>query len=59
LVGDSLVAVGAEMVAAALVYVIVFLAFGLTADERRLYLAKVLAFRTHLRLPARAVSEGA
>ena len=57
-IGGSLVAVGAEMVAAVAVYVVVFVSFGLRGDERRLYLAKALAFRTHLRVRA-ALSEGA
>jgi O-antigen/teichoic acid export membrane protein len=57
-IGGSLLAVGAEMVAAMAVYAITFVAFGLSGDERRLYLSKVLAFRTHLRVPA-AVSGGA
>jgi hypothetical protein len=57
-IGGSLVAVGAEMVAAVAVYAVVFVAFGLRAEERRAYMAKILAFRTHLRVPA-AMSEGA
>jgi hypothetical protein len=40
LVGDSLMAVATEMVAAVAVYVVAFLGFAITGTERRLYLLK-------------------
>ena len=40
LVGDSLFAVAAEMVAAVVVYAVAFLGFAITGTERRLYLSK-------------------
>jgi O-antigen/teichoic acid export membrane protein len=43
LVPPSLVAVGAEMVSACLVYVAVFVAFGISREERRFYLMKLLS----------------
>jgi O-antigen/teichoic acid export membrane protein len=58
LVGNSLVAVGAECAAAMLVYAVVFMAFAINVRERRLYLTKRLAMRTQLRLHA-PVTEGA
>jgi O-antigen/teichoic acid export membrane protein len=42
LVPTSLIAVGAEMAAACLVYVAVFVAFGISGDERRCYLTRVV-----------------
>jgi O-antigen/teichoic acid export membrane protein len=57
LVGDSLVAVGAEMVAAVAVYAITFLLVGVSTSERRFYMAK-LAELGGLRLQT-PVSEGA
>jgi O-antigen/teichoic acid export membrane protein len=59
LVGTSLVAVGAEMMAAALVYAVVFLLFGISPIERRFYLSKAWELTTVWRLPAPSVSEGA
>ena len=58
-VGGSLVAVGAEMVAAVAVYAITFLLFGVSASERRFYMAKLAEFGGRLRLQPPAVSEGA
>jgi O-antigen/teichoic acid export membrane protein len=59
LIGQSLVAVGAEMIAAVCVYAITFLMFGISAAERRFYLSKALEFSTRARLPVRTVSESA
>jgi Na+-translocating ferredoxin:NAD+ oxidoreductase RnfE subunit len=60
LVGTSLIAVGADMAAAALVYAIVFLLFGINTIERRFYLSKVLELSTFWRMPSPPVSaEGA
>ena len=59
LIGQSLVAVGAEMIAAVGVYAITFLTFGISAAERRFYLSKVLEFTTHARLAVPTVSESA
>jgi len=58
LVPVSLVAVGAEMAAACLVYAAVFVAFGITREERRFYLTK--SFNLLQRTPLRVrLSEGA
>ena len=54
----SLIAVGAEMAAACAVYLTVFLAFGISREERRFYLSKT--FHLLQRTPARVrMSEGA
>jgi hypothetical protein len=58
-VGDSLVAVGAEMVAAVLVYAITFLLVGVSTSERRFYMSKLAELGGRLRLQTPAVSEGA
>jgi O-antigen/teichoic acid export membrane protein len=57
LVGSSLAAVGAEGVTAALVYLLTFLFFGISAAERRLYLSKAAELTTRWRL--QMVAEGA
>jgi O-antigen/teichoic acid export membrane protein len=59
LVGDSLVAVGAEMVAAVGVYAITFLLVGVSTRERRFYLSQLAELGGRLRLHRSAVSEGA
>ena len=58
LVGASLIAVGAQIVAAALVYAVTFLFFGVSAVERRFYLSKALALTPRWRVPVASVSEG-
>jgi O-antigen/teichoic acid export membrane protein len=58
MLGASLPGVAAEMIAAVAVYAVVFVAFGLRAEERRRYVARLFAFRAQPRVPA-AVSEGA
>jgi O-antigen/teichoic acid export membrane protein len=57
LVSNSLVAVGAELFSAAFVYVVVFLFFGISGSERRLYLSKLGELTSRWRL--QTVSEGA
>jgi O-antigen/teichoic acid export membrane protein len=57
-VGDSLVAVGAEMAAAAAVYVTTFVFFGLSRRERRFYFEKLAALTARWRTPVAHV-EGA
>jgi O-antigen/teichoic acid export membrane protein len=59
LVGSSLVAVGAEMAAAALTYAAVFLLFGISAVERRFYVSKALELTAGWRVTPPPVSEGA
>jgi O-antigen/teichoic acid export membrane protein len=59
LVGDSLVGVGAEMVAAVCVYAAAFLLVGVGRSERRFYMSKLAELGGRLRLPAPTVSEGA
>jgi hypothetical protein len=56
-IGDSLIAVGLEIVAAALVYVVTFLFIGVSVHDRRLYLAQVGALASRRRL--QPASEGA
>jgi O-antigen/teichoic acid export membrane protein len=58
-VGDSLVAVAAEMVAAVAVYAITFLTLGVSTSERRFYMSKVAELGGRLGLHAPIVSEGA
>jgi O-antigen/teichoic acid export membrane protein len=58
LVGASLLAVAAEMAAAAAVYSATFLAFGATAGERRFCVDRVRRLATRSRLTARPLSEG-
>jgi len=54
----SLIAVAAEMAAACAVYAVVFVAFGISREERRFYLTK--AFHLLQRTPVRVrLSEGA
>ena len=55
---DSLVAVGAEMISAVVVYAIAFL-LGISHDERRFYVSKLAQMGGRLRPRAAAVSEGA
>jgi O-antigen/teichoic acid export membrane protein len=59
LIGQSLVAVGAEMTAAVCVYAITFLMLGISSTERRFYLSKALEFTARARVPAPTVSESA
>ncbi len=59
LVGDSLVAVGAEMAAAVVVYAITFLLVGVSTSERRFYMSKLAELGGRLRLHMPTVSEGA
>lgn len=59
LVGDSLFAVGAEMIAAAGVYAVVFLFFGVSAGERRFYFAQAVECINRYRVPGKTISEGA
>jgi O-antigen/teichoic acid export membrane protein len=58
LVPTTLLAVGAEMAAAAFIYAVTFVLFGISAAERRFYLSKVteIVGRT---VPAPSVTEGA
>jgi len=58
LVPATLIAVIAEMAAAALVYAVAFLSCGIKPAERRFYLAK-LAELVGRSVPARSVPEGA
>jgi O-antigen/teichoic acid export membrane protein len=58
LVPINLFAVGGEMAAAAGVYVLVFIFFGITADQRRLYLAKGIELLRR-RAPAEAPNDSA
>jgi O-antigen/teichoic acid export membrane protein len=51
LIGSSLIAVGMEMMAAMGVYVVTFIAFGVTAVERRFYASKALQVTALLPLP--------
>jgi len=57
-VPHTLIAVAAEMAAAALVYAVTFLLFGISQAERRFYISKLteLVGRPG---PARSVTEGA
>jgi O-antigen/teichoic acid export membrane protein len=59
LVGASLVAVAAEMMAAAAVYAATFLFFGASAAERRFCVEHARRLVTRSRLVARPLSEGA
>jgi O-antigen/teichoic acid export membrane protein len=59
LIGASLIAVGVEMAAAAIVYAATFLLFGIRAVERRFYLSKALELTGGWRLSPSPVSEGA
>jgi hypothetical protein len=59
LVGNSLVGVGAEMVAAVFVYAATYLLVGVDRSERRFYLAKLAELGGRLRLQTPTVSEGA
>ena len=54
----NIFAVGAEMLAAALVYAATFLLFGISAAERRFYMSKVSQLTLGW-LPAPSMSEGA
>ena len=58
-VGGSLLAVGAEMVAAVLVYAITFLLVSVSATERRFYISKLSELGGRVHLPAPTMSEGA
>jgi len=62
-VPTSIVAVAAEMGTAALLYAVTFVAFGITAAERRLYVAKAVEITGHWpplrRVMHATVSEGA
>ena len=58
LVPPTLVAIGAEMAAACLVYAIVFVFFGISAVERHFYLSKARELLQR-RAPAQPVAEGA
>jgi O-antigen/teichoic acid export membrane protein len=58
-VGQTLPAVGAEMIAAASVYAATFLRFGVGADERRFYLSKAHALLSRGHWFAPSVAEGA
>jgi len=58
LLPTSIVAVAAEMAAACLVYVVVFVAFGINRDERRFYLGKAFQLLQQTPLRVRAL-EGA
>jgi O-antigen/teichoic acid export membrane protein len=59
LIGASLVAVAAEMIAAVLVYAAVFLSFAVSAGERRIYFSKAIEVANLLRPAARVAPEGA
>jgi O-antigen/teichoic acid export membrane protein len=59
LIGESLVAVGVEMIAAVCVYAVTFLMFAISAGERRFYLSKALEFSTRTRVPVPTMSESA
>jgi len=58
LVSPTLVAVGAEMTAAVLVYAVTFILFGISPAERRFYLSKITELLGRS-VPAPSVSEGA
>jgi O-antigen/teichoic acid export membrane protein len=58
LVPPHLVAIGAELAMAVAVYAVVFVFFGITAQQRRLYLSKTIAL-VQRRGPADVVPEGA
>jgi hypothetical protein len=58
LVPVSLFAVGAELLIACGVYALVFVALGISAAQRQLYLSNVVAL-IRQRVPRRPVSEGA
>ena len=57
-VGDTLIAVGAEMATAAAVYAVTFLFFGISAAERRVYFGNVMDLLNGFRLSSKTVSEG-
>jgi hypothetical protein len=57
-VPTTLIAVGAEIAAAAFVYAITFLLFGITPSERRFYLSKMIELIGRS-VPGPPVSEGA
>jgi O-antigen/teichoic acid export membrane protein len=59
LIGQSLLAVGAEMIVAVCVYAIAFLILGISAAERRFYVSKALEFTARTRVPVPTVSESA
>jgi O-antigen/teichoic acid export membrane protein len=59
LVGGSLAAVGVHMMTAAALYGITFLFFGISAAERRFYVANAVQLTTRWRAPFAAVTEGA
>lgn len=59
LIGDTLVAVGAEMAAAAIVYGVTFLFFGISTAERRVYFGNVVDSFNGFRMSSKTVSEGA
>jgi O-antigen/teichoic acid export membrane protein len=59
LIGDTLIAVGAEMATAAVVYALTFLFFGVSAAERRVYFGNIMDSVNDFRLSSKAVSEGA
>jgi O-antigen/teichoic acid export membrane protein len=60
LVPANLVAVGAEMVVAAGVYALIFVFFGISAQQRRLYLSRALELaQRRAPAPADAIPEGA
>jgi O-antigen/teichoic acid export membrane protein len=59
LVGPSLIAVAAEMIAASLVYAVTFLFFGIGPVERRFYFSKGAELAGGWRVPAPTISEGA
>jgi O-antigen/teichoic acid export membrane protein len=58
-VGQTLPAVGAEMIAAAVVYAVTFLAFGVSAAERRFCISKAHALLSRARWVAPSLQEGA
>jgi hypothetical protein len=58
LVPTNLIAIGAEMAAACVVYAAVFVFFGLTGSQRHLYVSKA-AELVRRRAARQAVSEGA
>jgi len=58
-VPTHLFAVAVELVLAAAVYTVVFVFFGLNAQQRRTYLARVLEMVQRRGAPAAAIAEGA
>jgi O-antigen/teichoic acid export membrane protein len=59
LVASNIVAVAVEMAFAAAIYAAVFIGFGLTSTERRMYFTKAVEMIQRRSAPAAAVVEGA